>query len=124
MKNPEQVANNIMNQRMIEIATTAVIINNRITTHITLDIRPGQGNTKSTLPIPIKIFSTMKLVNPALKKRTFTNKTINSSDQFSLEKCTSIFKAIFKCSKSSRLCITHKIESTIPLSVIKYDNKN
>ena len=46
MKNPEQVAKNIMNQRIIEIATTAVIINNRITTHITLEIRPGKGNTK------------------------------------------------------------------------------
>ena len=46
MKNPEQVTNNTMNQRMIEIATTAVIINNRITTRITLEIRPGKGNTK------------------------------------------------------------------------------
>ena len=59
-----------------------------------------------------------------MKMITFTHKTINSSDQFPLGNYTSVFKEIFKYLKSPRLHTTHKIESTIPLSVIKYGNKN
>ena len=33
-----------MTQRPIEIVTATVIINNRITTPVTLKIRPGKGN--------------------------------------------------------------------------------
>ena len=40
----KQAANNIMIQRTIEIATAAIIINNRITIPITLEIRPVKGN--------------------------------------------------------------------------------
>ena len=66
----------------------------------------------------------MKLVDPTINIITFTQKTIDSSDEFPLANYTSVFKEIFKCSKSSRVYITYKIESAIPLSVIKYDNKN
>ena len=66
----------------------------------------------------------MKLVNPTIKIITFTHKTIGSSDESPFENYTTVFKEIFKCSKSSRVYITHKIESAIPLSVIKYGNKN
>ena len=66
----------------------------------------------------------MKLVDPTIKIKTFTHKTIYSPDESPLENYTSVFKEIFKCSKSSRVYITHKIESVIPLSVIKSGNKN
>ena len=61
----------------------------------------------------------MKLVDPTIKIITFTHETIDSSDEFPLENSTSVFKEIFKCSKSSRV-----YESAIPLIVIKYGNKN
>ena len=44
MKNQEKAANDIMTQRTIEITTAVVIIKNRITTPVTLEIRPGKGN--------------------------------------------------------------------------------
>ena len=66
----------------------------------------------------------MKLVAPTISIITFTRNTIDSFDQFPLENYASIFKEIFKCSKSSREYIMHKIETTITLSVIKYGNKN
>ena len=40
MKNPEKSAKNIITQRTIKVATAAVIVNNRITTPVTLEIRP------------------------------------------------------------------------------------
>ena len=49
LKTPEKLANNIMTQRTIEIATAAVIINNRITTPVTLEIRPGKGNATTNV---------------------------------------------------------------------------
>ena len=44
MKNQEEAANDITTQRTINIATALVIIKNRITTPVTLEIRPGKGN--------------------------------------------------------------------------------
>ena len=38
-------ANNTMTQRTIEVATAAVIVNNRITTPVTLQLRPFKGST-------------------------------------------------------------------------------
>ena len=40
MKNPEKSAKNIITQRTIKVAAAAVIVNNRITTPVTLEIRP------------------------------------------------------------------------------------
>ena len=47
LKNPELPpnANNTMTQRTIEIVTAAVIVNNRITTPVTLQLRPSKGST-------------------------------------------------------------------------------
>ena len=44
MRNPEKAINKTMTQRPIEIVTATVIINNRITTPVTLKICPGKGN--------------------------------------------------------------------------------
>lgn len=49
MKNLEQAANNTMTQRTIEIATVAVIINNRITNPDTLEIYPDKRNATTTV---------------------------------------------------------------------------
>ena len=47
LKDPELPpnANNTMTQRIIEIATAAVIVNHRITTPVTLQLRPSKGST-------------------------------------------------------------------------------
>ena len=47
LKDPELPpnANNTMTQRTIEIATAAVIVNHRITTPVTLQLRPSKGST-------------------------------------------------------------------------------
>ena len=67
----------------------------------------------------------MKLIDPTLKIITFQNKTIDTSDQFSFSVLgyTSKFKEFYKDSKSSRVYISHKMESTIPLGDIKYGNR-
>ena len=114
-----------MIQRTIKIATVMVIINYRIITPVTLKIHPGKDNaTINVANSNTNIFSAMKLVVSTIKIITFTHKTIDSSDNPPLENCTSVFKAIFKYSEYSRVYITHKNKFAIPLSVIKYDNKN
>jgi len=42
-------ANNTMIERTIEITTTAVIMNNRITTPVTLQLEPSKGSTNLNL---------------------------------------------------------------------------
>ena len=119
-------SNNTMTQPTIEVATAAVIVNNRITTPVTLQIRPTKGSTNiNVLKAHQKIFSAMKLIDPTLKIITFQNETIDSTDQFlsSALEYTSKFKEIHEDIKSSRVYISHKIESTIPLGDIKYGNK-
>ena len=46
LKDPETTmeGNNIMTQRIVEVVTTAVIINNRITTPVTLELCPSKGS--------------------------------------------------------------------------------
>ena len=50
---------------------------------------------------------------------------IDTCDQFpsSAVEYTSKFKEMYKCSKAYRVLISHKIESEIPLAVIKYGNR-
>ena len=119
-------ANNTMTQRTIEVATAAVIVNNRITTPVTLQLRPFKGSTNlNVLKAHKNIFSAMKLIDPTLKIITFQNETIDTTDQFpsSASEYTSTFKEIHKDNKSSRVYISHKIESAITLGEIKYGNK-
>jgi len=50
LKDPEITpnANDTMTQRTIEVATAAVIVNHRITTPVTLQLRPSKGSTNLT----------------------------------------------------------------------------
>ena len=75
--------NNTMTQRTIKVSTAAVIVNNRITTPITLQLRPSRGSTNlNVLKAHQHIFSAMKLIDPTLKIITFQNEIIDTTDQF------------------------------------------
>ena len=118
--------NNTMTQRTFEVATVAVIVNNRITTPVTLQLRPSNGNMhQNLLKMHQNIFSAIKLIKPTLKIITFQNETIDTTDQFpsSASEYTPEFKVFHKYPKSSKVYVSHKIESTIPLGDIKYGNK-
>ena len=115
-----------MTQIPIGIATTAVIINKRITTLVTLQLPPSKGsNNLNVLKAHKNTFFTMKLIDPIFKLTTFKKETINTSDQFpsSATEYTSKFKEMQKYPKSSRSSIYNKIESVIPLTIIKYGNR-
>jgi len=119
-------ANNTMTQRTSEVATAAVIVNNIITTPVTLQLRPSRGSTNlNVLKVHQNIFSAMKLIDPTLKIITFQNETIDTTEQFpsSAAEYTSKLKDVHKDHKSSKVYISHKIESAIPLGDIKYGNK-
>ena len=80
----------------------AVIVNNIITTPITLQLRPSRGSTNlNVLKVHQHIFSAMKLIDPTLKIITFQNETIDTIDQFpsSAAEYTSKFKDVHKDSK-------------------------
>ena len=66
-----------MTERTIKIATAVVIINNRITTPVTSEIRPGKENLIINVANSHKKISTMKLVDPTIKIISFTHKTID-----------------------------------------------
>ena len=115
-----------MTQRTIEITTTAVIINNRVTTLVKLELWPSKGCTHlNVLKVHKHIFSAMNLINITLKLITFQNETIDTSYRLppSIVEYTSKFKESYKYPKSSCLYISHKIESAIPISVLKYGNR-
>ena len=116
-----------MTQRTIEVATVAVIVNNRITIPITLQIRPSRGSTNlNVLKVHQNIFSAMKLIDPTLKIITFQNDTIDTTDQFpsSAAEYQNKFKDVHKDLKSSRVYISHKIESAIPLGISNMERNN
>ena len=83
IKDPELPpnANNTMTQRTIEISTAAVIMNHRITTPDTLQLRPSKGSTNlNVLKSHKNIFSAMKLIDPTLKLITIQNDIIDTTD--------------------------------------------
>jgi len=128
LKDPELPpnANNTMTQRTIEIATAVVVVNHRITTPVTLQLRPSKGSTNlNVLKAHKNIFSAMKLIDPTLKLITFQNEIIETTDQFpsSVLEYTTKFKNFHKDPKTSRVYISHKIESATPLDEIKYGNR-
>ena len=67
----------------------------------------------------------MKLIDSKLKLITFQNETIDNTDQFSSSvlEYISKFKDFYKDPKTSRISISHKIESAIALCEIKYGNR-
>ena len=85
LKDPELPpnVNNTVTQRTIEIVTVVVIVDHRITTPVTLQLRPSKGSTNlNVLKAHTNIFPTMKRVNPILKLITFQNETIDTTNQF------------------------------------------
>ena len=103
-------ANNTTTQRAIEVATAAVIVNNRITTPISLQLRPSRGSTNlNVTKAHQNIFSAIKHIDPTLKIITFQNATIDTTDQFpsSATLYTDKFKDVHKDPKSSRVYIYH-----------------
>ena len=83
LKDPEITpnANDTMTQRTIEVATAAVIVNHRITTPVTLQLRPSKRSTNlNVLKVHKNIFSAMKLIDPTLKLITFQNEIIDTTD--------------------------------------------
>ena len=108
LKYPESPpnANNTMIQRTIEIVTATVIVNRRITTLVTLQLRHSKGSTHlNVLKSHKNIFSAMKLIDPTLKLITFQNETIDTTYQFpsSALVYTSKFKYFYKDAKISRV---------------------
>ena len=84
-----------MIQRTIATATVAVIVKNRITNPVTLQLMPAKSSTNlNVLKAHKNIFSATKLIDPTLKIITFQNETIDTSDQFpsSTAEYTSKFK--------------------------------
>ena len=119
LKDPELPlnANNTMTQRTIEIATAVVIVNHRITTPVTLQLRPSKGSTNlNVLKAHKNIFSAMKLINPTLKLITFQNEIIDTTYQFpsSILECTTKFKNVHKDPNTSRVYISHKFKVPSP----------
>ena len=115
-----------MTQRTIATATVAVIVKNRITNPVTLQLMPAKSSTNlNVLKAHKNIFSVMKLIDPILKLINFQNEIIDTSDQFPsfAAEYTSKFKEFYKYPKSSRVYISHKIESAIPLGDIKYGKR-
>ena len=105
LKDPESLsnANSTMTQRTNEITTAAVIVNHRITTPVTLQLRPSKGSTHlNVLKAHKNIFSIMKLIDPTFKLITLQNETIDTTDQFpsSAMECTSKLKYFLQRSKN------------------------
>ena len=58
----------LLTQRTIEVASAAVIINNRIATPVTLQIRPKSGKSSiEIIQVHRNIFHAMKMIDPPLK---------------------------------------------------------
>ena len=113
----------LLSQRTIEVASAAVIINNRITTPVTLQIRPKSGKSSIEIAqVHRNIFHAMKMIDPTLKIITFQNKSIDTFDQFPIDETlyTETFKEINKDPKTSRVYISFKIESSKHMSEIKH----
>ena len=76
-------ANNTMTQRTIEIATAAVIVNHKITTPVTIQLRSSKGSRNlNVLKAHKNILSAMKFIEPTLILITFQNENIDTTDQF------------------------------------------
>ena len=89
----------LLSQRTIEVASAAVILNNRITTPVTLQIRPKSGKSSIKIArVHRNIFHAMKIIDPTLKIITFQNKIIDTFDQFPIDETsyTETFKDINK----------------------------
>ena len=98
--------------RTLQLASTSVIVNKRITTPVTLELRPTHGSSNLNVAKSHRnIFIAMKMKDPTIK--LISNETVIDSElQFSEgNDYTNVFTRIIKCPKTSRVYISHKIES-------------
>ena len=100
LKEPESPpnANNTITQGTIVIATVAVIVNHRITTLVTLQLRPSKGSTHlNVLKGHKNIFSTMNL-STQHSNRSYSKMKIDTTYQFtsSTLEYTPKFKDFYK----------------------------
>ena len=131
LKTPDQPIKNTqgldVTQRTIEVANAAVINNNRITTPVTFQFRPPNNISEfSVSKAHQNIFEALKLLDPTLKFVTFNGAHVDTIEQFpsTQETYTSTFKDIHKESDNSRVYVSHKIESSKPLSELKHGSRN
>ena len=97
--------------RTLQLATLVVIINKRITTPVTLELKPVKG--KSTVNVALShlnIFIAMRKTDLTLKLIT-ENASIDTVMQFPKgDDYTKVFMNLFKDTRTSSVYITHKIE--------------
>ena len=125
-KSPESVKDNdddTKPDRTLQLATTSVIVNKRITTPVTLELRPTHGSSNLNVAKAHRnIFIAMKMKDPTLK--LISNETVIDTElQFPEgNDYTNVFTKIIKCPKTSRVYISHKIESAKSIAELKYGN--
>ena len=109
-------------QRTIQIVTTTVIVNKRITTLVTLQFQPNKGSSNVNVTVAHRnIFSALKLKTPTLKIIAPQNNGIDTLLTFSDGNgYTKTFTKIFK---DSRIYILHLIESARALRELKHGSK-
>lgn len=97
-------------QRTIQVVTPAVIANKRITTPVTLEVRPNKGSYNlNNDQAHRNIYSTMKRNDTALKIITSQNKIIDKFLQLPTENSyTIMFIDIIKCPKRPVFTYTTK----------------
>ena len=112
-----------LTQRTIEVATVAVIVNSKVTTPVTLQIKPKneKANTKIA-QIHRNIFYAMKMIEPTQEVITFQDKIIDTFDQFTIDAktYTETFKNINTFPKTSRVYISFKVESSNTISELNH----
>ena len=75
--------NKLTIQRMVQVATVVIIINKRINTTVTLEIRPNTGNFNVNVALVHRnILSSIKIKDPRLKITTSQNEIIDTPLQF------------------------------------------
>ena len=94
--------------RTLQLATTSVIVNKRIATPVTLELRPTHGSSNLNVAKAHRnIFIAMKMKDPTL--RSISNETLIDTElQFPEgNDYTNVFTKIVKCPKTSRVYIYH-----------------
>ena len=113
------------NERTLQLAIQAVIVNKRITTPVTLEIKPILGRSKLNIALAhLNIFITMKKTDLTLKFIT-DNASIDTIIQFPKgEDYTKVFTNIVKDNRISTVYVTHKSESAKSVSYVKHGNNS
>ena len=109
--------------RTLQLATPSVIVNKRITTPVTLELRITHGSSNLNVARAHRnIFISIKMKDPTLKI-TSNETVIDTELQFpDGNDYTNVFTKLIKCPKTSRVYISHKTESAKSIAELKYGN--